>query len=363
LIAYTILTTWRLISPPVRLESGEISLRGWNSCDIDLTFGAPFGMLESCKDEAMVKDPYTGKVTTAPAIEVLNRRGEVSATLGCVPWVKRYARYIPDKFFTQGIKAVENLAGIAIARVSERLDHGKGVGREDLLKKLMDGRDNNGNPLGRKETEAEALTMLIAGSDTTSNTLCSLMFWVLHTPGVLQKLQDELDAALVPLGEWEIPRYSSVKDLPYLRAVINETLRVHSTSSLGLPRVCPVGGATVCGEFFPGGTVLSVPAYTIHHSTEIWGANADEFVPERWFNLTPLQKKSFIPFSTGPRACVGQNLAEIEMTTIVATVFSGWEWKFAEGERQGLPGAELETVEGFLRKPVGVEVGVKRRRA
>jgi len=318
-------------------------------------------MLESCKDEAVVKDVYTGKVTTAPAIQVLSRRGEVSATLGCVPWLKQYAKYIPDKFFTQGIKAVENLAGIAVARVSERLDHGKGAGREDLLKKLMDGRDGDGNPLGRRETEAEALTMLIAGSDTTSTALCSLMFWVLRTPGVLRKLQEELSAALAPHGEWEVPRYATVKDLPYLSAVINETLRVHSTSSLGLPRVCPPSGATVCGEFFPGGTVLSVPAYTIHHSTEIWGANADAFVPERWFKLTPLQKTSFIPFSTGPRACVGQNLAEVEMAVIVATVFSGWDWKFAQGERQGLPGAELKTAEGFLRKPLGVEVGVKRR--
>jgi benzoate 4-monooxygenase len=318
-------------------------------------------MLESGKDQAIVQDPYTGKVTTAPAIEVLNRRGEVSGTLGCAPWVKKYARWLPDKFFTQGIKAVENLAGIAVARVSERLDHGKGVGREDLLKKLMDGRDGNGNPLGRKETEAEALTMLIAGSDTTSNTLCSLMFWVLRTPGVLQKLQSELDAALP--GAWTIPNYAAVKDLSYLHAVINETLRIHSTSSLGLPRIAPPEGATVCGEFFPGGTVLSVPAYTIHHSREIWGPDADEFRPERWFELTALQKKSFIPFSTGPRACVGQNVAELEMTNIVATVFSGWEWKFAEGETQGLPGGELTTCEGFLRKPLGLKVGVKRRRA
>jgi benzoate 4-monooxygenase len=327
----------------------------------DLTFGAPFGMLESGKDQAIVKDPKTGKVHTAPAIEVLNRRGEVSGTLGCAPWVKPYAKWLPDKFFTQGVKAVEDLAGIAIARVSERLDQGKGAGRQDLLQKLMDGLDGNGNPLGRQETEAEALTMLIAGSDTTSNTMCSLMFWVLRTPGVLEKLQKELDDALP--GDWCVPSYSQVKDLTYLRAVINETLRIHSTSSLGLPRIAPPEGATVCGVFFPGGTVLSVPAYTMHHSKEVWGADAEEFRPERWFELTPMQKKSFIPFSVGPRACVGQNVAELEMTNIVATVFSGWEWKFAEGETQGLPGGELATVEGFLRKPVGLNVGVRRRRA
>lgn len=317
-------------------------------------------MLASGKDEAIIMDPETGKITRAPAIEVLNRRGEVSGTLGCAPYLKPYAKYFPDKFFTQGIKAVENLAGIAVARVSERLDQEAGTPhREDLLKMLMDGKDENGNPLGRCEITAEALTMLIAGSDTTSNTLCSLMFWVLRTPGVFAKLQAELDTVLDKNGE--VASYGKVKDLPYLLAVINETLRIHSTSSLGLPRVVPPQGATVCGEFFVGGTVLSVPAYTVHHSKAIWG-DADEFRPDRWFSLTDQQKKSFIPFSVGPRACVGQNLAQLEMTTIVATLFSNWEWKFAEGELQGLPGAELATSEGFLRKPLGLDVGVRRRR-
>jgi benzoate 4-monooxygenase len=262
-------------------------------------------MLEKGRDEAVVKDPNTGDVRVAPAIEVLNRRGEVSATLGCAPWVKKYAKWLPDKFFSQGLEAVENLAGIAVARVSDRLDRGIGMEREDLLRKLMDGRDENGQPLGRTETEAEALTMLIAGSDTTSNTMCSLMFWVLRTLGVQEKLQKELDATLEKSAlEDGVSMYSAVKDLPYLRAVINETLRIHSTSSLGLPRETPPQGATVCGEFFEGGTVLSVPAYTLHHSREIWGPDVDEFRPERWFELTEKQKMGFIPFSTGPRACV-----------------------------------------------------------
>ena len=69
--------------------------------------------------------------------------------------------------------------------------------------------------------------------------------------------------------------------------VIQETLRIHSTSSTGLPRLVPAGpGVEVCGRHFPQGTVLSVPAYTIHHSKEIWGPDADEFRPERWEKVT-----------------------------------------------------------------------------
>ena len=269
-------------------------------------------MLASGKDEATIMDIKTGKVTSAPAIEVLNRRGEVSGTLGCAPFLQPYAKYFPDAFFSQGLRAVEDLAGIAVARVAARLD-APAAPREDLLKKLMEGKDAAGRPLGRDEITAEALTMLIAGSDTTSNTLCAVMFWVLRSPGVLAALQAELDAALA--APWKIPAYAAVKNLPYLDAVINESLRMHSTSSLGLPRVVPPQGATVCGEFFVGGTVLSVPAYTVHHSNAIWG-DAEEFRPERWFSLTDEQKKSFIPFSVGPRACVGQVRALSIITTI-----------------------------------------------
>src|ERR1700704_3546774 len=106
-----------------------------------------------------------------------------------------------------------------------------------------------------------------------------------RTPGVLQKLQDELDIA-IPSGV-EVPTYGIVKNLKYVNNIIRESLRIHSTSSLGLPRVVPSrDGIEILGKRFPPGTVLSVPSYTIHPSEEIWGSNADEFVPDRWNNLT-----------------------------------------------------------------------------
>jgi len=111
--------------------------------------------------------------------------------------------------------------------------------------------------------------------------------------------------------------------------VIKETLRIHSTSSMGLPREVPAPGAEVHGRHFPAGSVLSVPAYTIHHSKEIWGPDANEYKPERWTkeNLTDRQKNAFIPFSYGPRACVGRNVAEMELALTVATVFRRYEFK------------------------------------
>jgi benzoate 4-monooxygenase len=143
-----------------------------------------------------------------------------------------------------------------------------------------------------------------------------------------------------------------------IQYVIQETMRIHSTSSLGLPRQIPPNSPPISlanHTFYPG-DVLSVPAYTIHHSHEIWGPDADDFVPDRWTpeRLTARQKAAFIPFSTGPRACVGRNIAEMELTCIVGAVFRNFEFRLEQKE-------EMQTREGFLRKPLGLRVGIKRR--
>ncbi|KAK4141222.1 benzoate 4-monooxygenase [Dichotomopilus funicola] len=331
----------------------------------DLAFGAPFGMLSSGADLAEVRSSPTSPPIYASAIEILNRRGEVSATLGTLPALKPYAKYFPDPFFTQGVKAVQNLAGIAIARVKARLENPPPahLQRKDLLQRLMEGRDEKGEPLGREELTAEALTQLIAGSDTTSNSSCALLYHVVRTPGVLRKLQAELDTAPGIPEDCDVPTFEMVRDLPYLSAVVNETLRIHSTSALGLPRQIPLckEGLHYKGWYFPPGTVLSVPAYSVHHSTEIWGPDADEFRPERWLDgeegnaegLTARQKNAFVPFSYGPRSCVGRNVAEMEMKLIVAT----WARRYDVKLEQEV----METREGFLRKPLGLDIALTRR--
>lgn len=118
-----------------------------------------------------------------------------------------------------------------------------------------------------------------------------------------EKLQKELDeVSSLDADDDAVFTCEQVKRLPYLEAVINEGLRVHSTSSLGLPRIAPEGGLTVRGMHFPAGTVLSVPTYTIHRDKETWGQDADEFRPERWLERDhAAMQRAFNPFSYGPR--------------------------------------------------------------
>lgn len=105
------------------------------------------------------------EVIEIPAVQILNDRGEFSASMGVLPpsW-RPYALLLP--WYRKGGKAVKNLAGLAVAAVAKRLT--TPTDRVDLLSKLQQGRDDEGKPMGTAELTAEALTQLIAGSDTTS---------------------------------------------------------------------------------------------------------------------------------------------------------------------------------------------------
>ncbi|KAI6251387.1 hypothetical protein HI914_00178 [Erysiphe necator] len=316
----------------------------------DLTYGKSFNLLITGKDIVETRNTPNDPPTYQPVVEVLNRRGDVSATLGCFPQLLPYAKYLPDAFFRNGLTAVNHLNGIAVARVAQRCNGQANTGEVDILTRLMQDEKNDTHDIA--ELVTQSLTQVIAGSDTTSNTSCAILYWILHTPNVLSKLQAELDAAIPE--DIEIPSYEMVKDIQYLNSVIKETLRIHSTSSIGLPRVVPPGpGVTICSRHFEAGTVLSVPSYTIHHNPEIWGEDVEEFVPERWTRLTKRQKSAFFPFSQGPRACIGRNLAIMQLHLMIATLIRRYDFT--------LFSKSLETREGFLRKPIECLIGIKKR--
>jgi benzoate 4-monooxygenase len=163
-------------------------------------------------------------------------------------------------------------------------------------------------------------------------------------------LHQELDEQLGAEDE-TVATGPQVKNLPYLDACINEALRIHSTSALGLPRSVPEGGLTIRGQFFPQGTVLSVPSYSIHRDTSIWGEDVEQFRPERWLEGDEAaMHKTFNPFSVGPRsvnftcsivgasvthliiriffftrACLGRNLAYLELQIIIASIMRRYD--------------------------------------
>ena len=86
---------------------------------------------------------------------------------------------------------------------------------------------------------------------------------------------------------------------------------------------------TILGKYFPPGTILSVPTYSIHRDKEIWGEDVESFRPERWLEGGDgdgsLMQKAFNPFSFGLRSCVGRNLANMDLRIFIATVFRRYD--------------------------------------
>lgn len=133
----------------------------------DLAFGSPFGMIERDAQDIVEIEQEDGKIIHAPAVQILNERGEFSATQGSLPmWVRPYTKYF-DPWFARGQKSVNNLAGIARARVNKRLKEGSGD-RKDILTHLMAGKDAGGNPMGKAELTAEGASVNLS-SETAAN--------------------------------------------------------------------------------------------------------------------------------------------------------------------------------------------------
>ena len=165
-----------------RLISFACPLSGYNylAFDVigDLAFGSPFGMIKVAKDIAPVAKSQDDAMAAYgnesakldveyfPAVRILNDRGDYSASMGVLPpWIRPLLKKF-HPWYRRGSVATANLAGIAIAAVCQRLN--TPTDRVDLLSKLQHGKDDEGKPMGRPELTAEALTQLIAGSDTTS---------------------------------------------------------------------------------------------------------------------------------------------------------------------------------------------------
>ena len=121
-------------------------------------------------------------------------------------------------------------------------------------------------------------------------------------PEVQKKLYDELRGAFPDPNEpLDFARLSA---LPYLDGVCREALRIHAPIPSYLERIAPAGGLSIANVHVPEGTVVGMQAYTNHRNPNIY-PDPDNFVPERWFDPTAAMKLNFLPFSHGPRACIG----------------------------------------------------------
>lgn len=145
-----------------------------------------------------------------------------------------------------------------------------------------------------QEVRSNALTFLVAGTDTTANTLTYLTWAVCQRPTVKATLVHELNQ--LPEGFDD----THLKSLSYLNQVIEETLRLYPAVATGLLRIVPRGGASIAGHHIPGGSTVSCQAYSLQREPQIF-PRPDQFDPARWANPTNEMKQVMMVWGGGAR--------------------------------------------------------------
>ncbi|KAK6988893.1 cytochrome P450 [Favolaschia claudopus] len=240
--------------------------------------------------------------------------------LGEVPWLFDILWYLP---VTQVLRSFENRAGqmMKIRRFNNS------DGQNDIAGHLMGERGTHSTQLTDGELAVEGTLAITAGSDSTSPMMAFIFYFLISNPSKLNRLRQELDEAFpnaTPLSS------TVLASLPYLNAVIDESLRL-GTPFPGLPRVVPPEGVCIDGVRIPGGTIVSVPAYTQQTSVENFSPKPEEFIPERWIDPEYTTNRSALMcFSFGPFSCLGRNLAIHELRFTVAHLMSTLDFSFPD---------------------------------
>jgi cytochrome P450 len=264
-----------------------------------LVFSQSLGCVEQ-GDDMMVAQKLDGTTYKTKPAAALRNSLRIGSTMGWIP--SRFNLLKRLTWFHPGWKGGADFSSIVLHMVRTRLEKEKeGVILNDFFRSLVWNKD--GDPLGLElgEMVAECSLLLNAGSDTTTIVLVGCIFLLTKWPEAAKKLREELDRELD--GEEGVLPYDRVKNLPYLRACVDEAMRMRPPLRGGLPRVTPPEGMMVEGEWIAGNTTVSVPTYSLHHDPDLF-KDPFTYKPERWLepdaaDLQPV----FLPFSAGGRGC------------------------------------------------------------
>ena len=193
--------------------------------------------------------------------------------------------------------------------------------REDILSLLCDAKYEDGQSISREHIHAELMTFLFAGHETTALTLTWAIYHLHRGRQHLVRLREELDALpdLQP---------STLAAAPYLKAVVQETLRIHPIVTETLRKLkTPM----VLGEFtIPAGMAVAPATVLAHHNPQTY-SDPDAFLPERFLgrSYSPFE---YMPFGGGHRRCIGAAFASYEMAIVLGTLLKRFEFELQESQ-------------------------------
>ncbi|KAI4209997.1 MAG: hypothetical protein LQ351_007104 [Letrouitia transgressa] len=220
----------------------------------------------------------------------------------------KYTHEFVDRYVRLGLEHRRRNEQDIEAKAPEEKGEGRYVFLHELVKAIDD-------PV---RLRSELLNILLAGRDTTASLLSNVFFTLSHRPDIWTKLRAEIAF----LGH-SPPTYAQLKELKYLRWVLNESLRLYpvvpsNTRQALVDTVLPLGGGPqgTSPLLIPAGTLLSWSVYAMHRRPSLFGPDAETFRPERWDRLKTGWE--YLPFNGGPRICIGQQFAltEASYTTV-----------------------------------------------
>jgi cytochrome P450 len=210
--------------------------------------------------------------------------------------------------------------------IKERQAEGNTNHHHDLLAMLMSAMDEDGTQMTPRQLRDESMTLFLAGHETTALTLSWAWYMLSENPAAEARLHEELHGILAGRA----PELADFERLPYLRAVVNETLRLYPAAYI-VARTS-VAPCTIAGYDFPSDTTMIMAQWVMHRDPRYFD-DPEVFRPERWLNglENRLPAGAYFPFGDGPRRCIGQGFALLESALVLATIAQKYRFRLVPG--------------------------------
>jgi cytochrome P450 len=200
----------------------------------------------------------------------------------------------------------------------------------DLLSLLLQATDeDSGEGMSNRQLRDELVTIYAAGHETSSNALSWTLYLLAQHPAILHKLRQEINQVL---GNRSHPNFADLRSLQYTRQVLEESMRLY-------PPAYAVGRENIAADEFhghkiPAKSVLVISIYALHRDEEYY-PNPEQFDPDRFApnRVKERPKLAYMPFGAGPRMCIGNHFAMMEMQLLLAMFVQRFDFKLLNKER------------------------------